>query len=106
MIFKLFFGKKLAFVLLFLVFSIFSSGIQNYSRQEVDRVLKAIDTVERDLARGMKRPLKKISISEDELNSYIAYRLEEENQEYLKEIRVKLFKKNKIEGKIVIDLKK
>ena len=99
-------GKKFVFICFFLAVSVITSGTQNYSRKEVDRILKAIEMVERDTARGIQRPLKKISISEDELNSYIAYRIEEENQEYLKEIRVKLFKKNKIEGKILIDLRK
>lgn len=105
MIFKLFYEKKSAFVLLFLFFSIFTFGAQDYLRQEVDKVLKAIERVERETGRQTKRPLKKISVTESELNSYIAYRIEEKNEKFMKELRVKLFKKNKIEGIVLIDLK-
>lgn len=98
--------KKIVCVFIFTCGTLLAAGSQNYSRQEVEKVLKAIEMVERDTARGIQRPLKKISISEEELNAYIAYRIEEESQEYLKEIRVKLFKKNKIEGMILIDLRK
>lgn len=105
MIYKFFFEKKLAFFLLFLFFSTFTSGIQDYSRQEVDKVLKAIDRVERETATQTKRPLKKISITESELNSYIAYRIEKENEKFMKELRLKLFKKNKVEGIVLVDLR-
>jgi hypothetical protein len=105
MIYKFFFEKKLAFFLLFLFFSTFTSGIQDYSRQEVDKVLKAIDRVERETATQTKRPLKKISITESELNSYIAYRIEKENEKFMKELRLKLFKNNKVEGIVLVDLR-
>jgi hypothetical protein len=105
MIHKLFFEKKLAFVLLFLFFSTFTFGVQNYSRQDVSKVLKAIEKVEKDTARQTKRSLKKISITESELNSYIAYLVEIKNEKFMKELKVKLFKKNKVEGIVLIDLR-
>ena len=105
MSFKINSRKKFVFVFFFLAFSVFISGIQDYSRQDVDKVLKAIEKVERETASGKRRSLEKISVNESELNSYIAYRIEEENERFLKELRVKLFKKNKIEGKILVDLR-
>jgi len=61
--------------------------------------------MENEQSRGEKDPLKKIVITEKELNSYIAYRIETEKEDIMKELRLKLFKKNKIEGKVLIDLR-
>lgn len=105
MIYKLFFEKKFAYVLFFLFFSTFTFGVQNYSSQEVAKVLRAIDRVERETAKPTKRPLKKISITESELNSYIAYLVETKHEKYLKELRLKLLRKNKVEGIVLIDLR-
>jgi ribosome-binding ATPase YchF (GTP1/OBG family) len=97
--------RKTAFIFLFLSFSILSSGLQDYSLPEAEKVLKAIETMENEQSRGEKDPLKKIVITEKELNSYIAYRIETEEEEIMKELRLKLFKRNKIEGKVSIDLR-
>lgn len=98
-------ARKLASAGLVLCVSLFASGTQKYSLQEVDKVLKAIDRVERETATQTKRPLKKISITESELNSYIAYLVEIKNERFLKELRLKIFKKNKVEGIVLIDLR-
>lgn len=98
-------ARKLASAILVLCLSLLASGTQKYSFQEVDKVLKAIDRVERETATQTKRPLKKISITESELNSYIAYRIEKENEKFIKELRLKLFKKNKVEGIVLVDLR-
>jgi hypothetical protein len=88
-----------------LSFSTLSSGIQDYSLPEALKVLKAIEKMESEQSRGEKDSLKNIVITEKELNSYIAYRIETEKEEIMKELRLKLFKKNKIEGKVLIDLR-
>lgn len=98
-------ARKLVPAILVLCLSLLASGTQRYSPQEVNKVLKAIERVERETSRQTKRPLKKISITESELNSYIAYRIEEKNEKFMKELRVKLFKKNKVEGIVLIDLR-
>jgi len=103
--FRVFFVRKIAFIFIFLSFSIFSSGIQDYSLPEALKVLKAFEKIKSEQPRGNKSSLRKIVITESELNSYIAYRIEEEKEEIMKELRLKLFKKNKIEGKILIDLR-
>jgi hypothetical protein len=91
-------ARKLASAILVMCLSFLASGTQKYSPREVDKVLKAIDRVEREAATQTKRLLKKISITESELNSYIAYLVEIKNEKFLKELQVKLFKKNKVEG--------
>ncbi len=98
-------ARKLAFAVLALCLSLLASGIQKYSSQEVAKVLKAIDRVERETATLTERPLKKVSITESELNSYIAYLVEIKNEKFLKELRVKLFRKNKVEGIVLMDLR-
>lgn len=97
--------RKLASAFLILCVPLLAFGVQDYSRQDVDKILKAIEKVERETASGRRRSLEKITVEESELNSYIAYRIEEENERFLKELRVKLFKKKKIEGKILVDLR-
>ena len=97
--------RKLASVFLILCVPLLVFGGQDYSRQHVDKILKAIEKVEKETTSGKRRSLEKITVDESELNSYIAYRIEEENERFLKELQVKLFKKNKIEGRILVDLK-
>jgi len=99
------FTRKIAFVFLFISFSILSSGLQDYSLPEALKVLKAIEKMKSEQSKGDKNSLKKIVITEKELNSYIAYRIEAEKEEIMKELRLKLFKGNKIEGKVLIDLR-
>jgi hypothetical protein len=99
------FKKGFIFIFLSLTFSIFVSGTQNYSPQEVEKVLKALEKIERETASGKLQSIQKISVSESEFNSYISYRIEEQNEKFLKELRIKLFKKNKIEGMVLIDLR-
>ena len=100
-----FYLRKIAFTCLFLSFSIFSSRIQNYSLPEAIKVLNAIEEIEREQSRADKKILKEMVITESEFNSYVAYRIENEKSETLKELSFKFFKRNKIEGKIFIDLK-
>ena len=102
--FRKLFTRKTAFIFLLLSFSILSSGMQDYSLPEAMKVLKAIEKMESEQSRGDEDSHKKIVITEKELNSYIAYRIETEKEEVMKELRLKLFKKNKIEGKVLIDL--
>ncbi len=100
--FKTLFTRKTAFIFLLLSFSISSSGIQDYSLPEARKVLDAIEKMEREQSREDKDSLKKIVITEKELNSYIAYRIETEKEKIMKELRLKLFKRNKIEGKVLM----
>lgn len=103
------FSRKMKTVILLFSFLFFSSFLfldaQDYSLPEVQKVLRAIEKILSEQSGRNEISLKKIIITEKELNSYIAYRIEKENEEIMRELRLKLFKGNKIEGKILIDLR-
>jgi len=96
--------KKMC-VFIFLSFTLFGFMGENYSLEEALKVVKAIDKIKSESLREAKGEQRKIVITESELNSYIAYRLETERDEITREIRLKLFEENQIEGKILIDLR-
>jgi len=79
--------------------------VQPYSQTEVEKVFKLIAQIQNEQSEPNEGNLRQVTVTEDELNSYIAYRIEVERSEIMKELRLKLFKKNKIEGKIYIDLR-
>jgi hypothetical protein len=76
-----------------------------YSLAEAQKVLRAIDKIEAENKQPWSGPLRPITVTESELNSYIAYRIETEKEEIMRELRLKIFPKNRIEGKIHIDLR-
>ena len=82
-----------------------NQAAQDYSLAEAQKVFKAIEKVEAETQQPWSGPFREIIITESELNSYIAYRIETEKEEIMKELRLKLFEKNRIEGKIHIDLR-
>lgn len=57
----------------------------------------------KQLSRDQSR-LEKAVITESELNSYIAYRIETEKEEVMRELRLKLFEENRVEAKVLVDL--
>ncbi len=71
---------------------------------EARRVLDLIDRIEREAAEDPGSGLRRESISELELNAYIAYRIASENEEIMKELQLRLFPKSRIEGRVFIDL--
>ena len=76
-----------------------------YSLEEAQKVLLAIDKIQAETPQPWSGPLRSLTITESEFNSYIAYRIENEKEEIMKELRLKFFDENKIEGKIHIDLR-
>lgn len=99
-----FFYWFISLSILFSDISLFSFSQQDYSLQEAQKVLKAIETVVKEQLKKNSDGLKKVVLTESELNSYIAYRIETEEEEIMRELRFKLFKDNRIEGKVLIDL--
>ncbi len=76
-----------------------------YSIQEALRVIKLIDKVQLEqLEKGINE-VREVAVTESELNSYIAYRIDVEKEEIMRELALKLFDDNKVEGKIFIDLR-
>jgi hypothetical protein len=78
---------------------------KGYSLSEARKVLKAIDRVQQESSRENNGPLRQIALTESEFNAYIAYRIETEKEEIMKELRLKLLDRNRIEGRIHIDLR-
>ena len=76
-----------------------------YNIEEAQKVLRTIDKIEAQSAQAWSGPLREVAVSESELNSYIAYRIENEHEEIMKTLRLKIFPDNKIEGMIHIDLR-
>src|SRR4030043_317747 len=76
-----------------------------YSLEEAQKVLLTIDKIEVETANPWTGPPRSVTITESEFNSYVAYRIEDEKEEIMKELRLKLLADNKIEGKIHIDLR-
>ena len=88
-----------------LCFSANDSTEDNYSLKEVEKVLRLISQIQQEQMEPHQAKLRDVAVTENELNSYIAYRIEVEKSDIMKELRLKLFSKNKIEGKIFIDLR-
>lgn len=88
-----------------LCLSLLCIPLQDYSRDEALKVIRLIEKIQQEQLQSNKKGLKNVVVTESELNSYIAYRIDVEKEEIMKELRFKLFKKNKIEGKIVFDLR-
>ena len=76
-----------------------------YSLEEAQKVLRTIDKIEAETEEPWGGPLRSVTITESEFNSYIAYRIENEKEEIMKELRLKLLDNNKIEGRIHVDLR-
>jgi len=91
-------------ILLSSLFFIYVYGNPDYSLEEARKVLRLIEKVQKEQLDGDVKKLRKVVVTESELNSYIAFRIETEKEEVMKELRLKLFKKNRIEGKIFVDL--
>jgi hypothetical protein len=76
-----------------------------YSLEEARKVFAYIDQIEAETQQPWSGPLRSVTVSESEFNSYIACRIETEKEEIMKELRLKFLDNNKIEGKIHIDLR-
>jgi hypothetical protein len=73
-------------------------------KEDARKVLEILDRIQVDQGPASGRPLRTVVVSEQELNAYIAYRIETEREEIMKELRLKLLPENRVEGKIFIDL--
>jgi len=98
------FKKSAAIVVVLAAITDFIGTGPVYSPQEVRRVVQALSKIQIDSQARTGQPLQQMDFTESELNSYIAYRIESEKEEVMKELRLKLFAQNRIEGKMFIDL--
>ncbi len=91
------------FCLLFYVLASF--GSTEYSLKEALKVLNIIEKVQSEQNSLSKGKLRKVAVTESELNSYIAFRIETEKEEIMKQLNLHILVNNRIEGNILIDLR-
>jgi hypothetical protein len=81
-----------------------SAQISPAVKKDAERVLRALDRIEAESLTKKDGALKRSDFSEAELNAYIAYRIEAEKEGALRDLVLKLFSGNKVEGKAFVDL--
>jgi len=97
--------QSIFFAFIFVFLPTHLAGESNYSLEDAKKVLRIIAEIEREQDKNSKPPFEKVRISEEELNAYIAYRIDVERSVVMKELKLKLFDEKRIEGKIFMDLK-
>ncbi len=69
------------------------------------KVLQVIEMIRTESGSAPSLRPRSVAVSERELNAYIAHRIDTEDGDILKDLRLKLFPGNRIEGLAVIDLR-
>jgi hypothetical protein len=96
--------KRSVIVAAVAVLALMAAAVPTAELQEAKRVVQALDKIQKESLARAGASLEKMDFTESEMNSYIAYRIASEKEEVMKELRLKLFEENRIEGKIFIDL--
>ncbi len=97
-------GILCAVVLVPVIFFGLFQDPSGYSMREAQKVLNLIEKIQLEPLEKGNRDLKNVVVTEDELNSYIAHRIKVEQEETLRELRLKMYDNNKVEWKIMLDL--
>ncbi|MFC2157721.1 hypothetical protein ACFLT9_07795 [Acidobacteriota bacterium] len=105
--------SKHIFTIVFLAAAIFSltdfiyGGLfiqEEYSKEEAVKVMGLIDRIIEEQVRGQGNT-QEVTLTEGELNSYIAHRIEMEKPDVLKKLNLKFQKNNEIEGHLLLSFK-
>jgi hypothetical protein len=80
------------------------SQIPDLVRREGEKVIDSLKRIEAESLRRRSGSVRRQEFSESEFNSYIAYRLASEREDIMRELKLKLFAENRIEGQVLIDL--
>jgi len=75
------------------------------TKREALKVIQALQKIEAESEARRSKPARRMDFSESEFNSYIAYRIEAEKEKIMKELKLKLFVGNRVEGMAAIDLR-
>ena len=75
------------------------------ARRDALKIIRALESIEAESAAKTARSPRRMDFTEDEFNAYIAYRIEAEKSDVMKELRLKLFDRNRVEGMVVVDLR-
>jgi hypothetical protein len=100
-------GRRFAALLLAASLSVpcmSGAGRQAAARDQALKVLKALDRIQAESLAAPSRSLRRSDFTESDFNAYIAYRLDEEKEDVLKELRLKLLGENRVEGMALVDL--
>ncbi len=73
-------------------------------RREGERIVQTLSRIESESFRRRSGAPRRIEFTEREFNSYIAYRIGSEKEEVMKDLKLRLFAENRIEGQVLIDL--
>ena len=96
-------------IMLLYCLSLGTAEAQEAKSYDVEQALKVIRMLKKIQAESVRSPSanrsRKVEVTEKQLNDYIAYRIETEKEEVMRELRMKIFPHGKIEGRILIDLK-
>jgi hypothetical protein len=95
----------LRFIVFFFLGFLSFSEFQKDPAKDVQKVKGLIDKILIEQIDGKGDSLREVIVSESELNSYIAYLIVEDGEELLKEFRLKLLQKNRIEARMFVDLR-
>jgi hypothetical protein len=74
------------------------------AQDQAQNVLKALDRIQAESLAAPSRVLRRSDFAESDFNAYIAYRLDEEKEDVLKELKLKLLGENRVEGMALVDL--
>lgn len=85
--------------------SVLYSQQKEYSLEEVRKVYQSIEKIENEQGETNSSDLRFVELTESEFNSYVAYRIENEKEEVMKELEFKFLNDNRLEGKVYFDLR-
>jgi hypothetical protein len=74
------------------------------TRDRALKVIAALEKLEADAARPKPRAPQSYTVTESDLNAWIAYRITTEMGEFVRSVELRLLDDNRAEGKIAIDL--
>jgi hypothetical protein len=100
-------GRRLAAALLAVALTApaaVGAGAQAAAQDRAQNVLKALDRIQAESLAAPSRVLRRSDFAESDFNAYIAYRLDEEKEDVLKELKLKLLGENRVEGMALVDL--
>jgi len=80
--------------------------LQAAARKQALKVLKALDSIQAESLSSKSPALRRSDFSEEEFNAYVAYRIDEEKEDVLRDLKLKLFGGNRVEGMAIIDLRR
>ena len=83
---------------------VFGGELASETKGRALKVIALLEKLEQDKARNPGRPGGNGTLTEADLNAWIAYRLETEGEKYVRSCELRLQDGNRAEGRLVIDL--